>query len=88
MDSNARRPADFSGFVHAQAGRLVDGRGTELQLRGVGLGNWLLPEGYMWKFGPGAESPREIEALITRLLGDNSAETFWSNFRERFISEE
>ena len=88
MDSNARRPADFSGFVHAQAGRLVDGRGTELQLRGVGLGNWLLPEGYMWKFGPGAESPREIEALITRLLGDNSAETFWNNFRETFISEE
>ena len=88
MVSNVYRPADFSGFVHAQAGRLVDGHGTELQLRGVGLGNWLLPEGYMWKFGPGAESPREIEALTTRLLGENSAVAFWKNFQEAFINEE
>ena len=88
MNSNVHRPADFSGFVHAQAGRLVDGRGVELQLRGVGLGNWLLPEGYMWKFGRGAESPREIEALITRLLGENSAAVFWGNFRAVFISED
>jgi hypothetical protein len=85
---NLNRPADFCGFVHAQAGRLVDGRGVELQLRGVGLGNWLLPEGYMWKFGPGAESPREIEALVTRLLGENSAAVFWSNFHQVFVSEE
>jgi endoglucanase len=85
---NVYRPAEFSGFVHAKAGRLIDGRGTDLQLRGVGLGNWLLPEGYMWKFGPGAESPREIEALVARLLGETSAEAFWNDFRDAFISEE
>ena len=55
------RPASFDGFVRAQDARLVDGGGRELLLRGVGLGNWLLPEGYMWGFGPGAESPREID---------------------------
>jgi endoglucanase len=88
VNSNAYRPTDFSGFVRAQAARLVDARGIELQLRGVGLGNWLLPEGYMWKFGPGAESPREIEALVTRLLGEDSAEVFWNKFHEAFISEE
>jgi endoglucanase len=83
-----RHVPDFSGFVRAQDARLVDGRGNQLQLRGVGLGNWLLPEGYMWKFGPGAESPREIEALVSRLLGDDSAEAFWKDFRETFISEQ
>ena len=82
-----RRPADFSGFVHAKSAHLVDGSGNQLQLRGVGLGNWLLPEGYMWKFGPGAESPREIETLVARLLGEDSAEVFWKNFRDSFISE-
>ncbi|GAA3738111.1 hypothetical protein GCM10022239_12180 [Leifsonia bigeumensis] len=56
-------------------------------LRGVGLGNWLLPEGYMWKFGKGAESPREIESLVERLIGASSAEAFWTRFREAFISE-
>jgi hypothetical protein len=81
------RPANFDGFVHARDARLVDAAGRDLILRGVGLGNWLLPEGYMWRFGPGAESPREIEALTERLLGEEDAAAFWSEFQSRFITE-
>lgn len=81
------RPATFEGFVHARDARLVDGQGRELLLRGVGLGNWMLPEGYMWKFGPGAASPREIETLVERLIGPDQAHTFWSAFRAAFITE-
>jgi len=83
-----RRPASFDGFVHARDAKLVDGSGRELLLRGVGLGNWMLPEGYMWKFGPGAESPREIEALVTRLVGPERAAEFWDGFRDAFITEQ
>ncbi|GAA0999637.1 cellulase family glycosylhydrolase [Subtercola frigoramans] len=81
------RPATFEGFVHARDARLVDGLGREVLLRGVGLGNWMLPEGYMWKFGPGAESPREIEALVDRLIGPARASEFWTSFRASFITE-
>lgn len=81
------RPASFDGFVHREATRLVDGTGRDLVLRGVGLGNWLLPEGYMWKFGPGAESPREIEALVARLAGADYADGFWLRYRDEFITE-
>ena len=81
-----RRPATFDGFVHARDARLVDGAGRELLLRGVGLGNWMLPEGYMWRFGPGAESPREIEWLTERLLGVTGAGQFWEGFRANFIT--
>lgn len=83
----ARRPASFDGFVRAKGTTLVDGSDRELLLRGVGLGNWMLPEGYMWRFGPGAESPREIEALVLRLIGEESAARFWDAFRENFITE-
>ena len=83
-----RRPANFSGYVHAHNSRLVDGSGKRVLLRGVGLGNWLLPEGYMWKFGPGAESPREIENLVLTLLGEDSARVFWKDFHNTFISED
>lgn len=38
------------GYLRAEGQRIVNGDGQELLLRGVGLGNWLLPEGYMWKF--------------------------------------
>jgi endoglucanase len=82
------RPASFDGFVHARNARLFDGSGHELLLRGVGLGNWMLPEGYMWKFGPGAESPREIEALTSRLLGAEGAARFWQSFYDGFITED
>jgi endoglucanase len=85
--SDPRGAADFSGFVRAESARLVDPSGRNLLLRGVGLGNWLLPEGYMWKFGPGAESPREIEALISRLAGADWAAGFWQRFRDAFITE-
>ena len=80
-------PANFSGFVRAKDARLIDANGDYILLRGVGLGNWLLPEGYMWKFGPGAESPREIESLVSKLLGEESAKVFWKDFRDLFISE-
>jgi endoglucanase len=77
------------GFVHVEAGRLVDGRGGPLVLRGVGLGNWLLPEGYMWKFEkPGPQSPREIEALVEDLVGPERAVEFWRRFRDVFITED
>ncbi|MET4639182.1 cellulase family glycosylhydrolase [Mycetocola sp. 2940] len=81
------RPASFDGFVHASDARLVDGSGREILLRGVGLGNWMLPEGYMWKFSTGAESPREIEALSTRLLGEEGARRFWQSFYDGFVTE-
>ena len=81
------RPADFSGFVRAHEGHIVDGSGRRLLLRGIGLGNWLLPEGYMWKLSPGANSPREIESLFERLVGAADASHFWKAFRETFIRE-
>ena len=75
--------------MHAEAKRLVDGRGAPLVLRGVGLGNWLLPEGYMWRFErPGPQSPREIEAFIEDLVGPVRTAEFWHRFREVFITED
>ena len=82
------RPATFDGFVHADDGRLVDGQGQPILLRGVGLGNWLLAEGYMWGFDDaGPQSPRQIEAFIEDLIGPTESAAFWRTFRERFIAE-
>ncbi len=56
-------------------------------LRGVGVGNWLLPEGYMWRFNAGATSPRRIEAIIAQALGQADAEQFWVSFRDNFFTQ-
>ncbi|WP_025617852.1 glycoside hydrolase family 5 protein [Salinispora cortesiana] len=78
----------MTGFLRAVNGRLHDGQGKPVLLCGVGLGNWLLPEGYMWKFEPpGPQSPREIEELVTDLVGAERAARFWTGFRKRFITD-
>lgn len=78
-----------TGFLHADGPALVDGSGREVVLRGVGLGNWMVPEGYMWRFPQGApQSPTEIEGLVADLLGAEGAQRFWRAFRDRFITEE
>ena len=42
--------------------------GAVLQLKGINLGNWLMPEGYMFKFEK-AKAPRQIYGAFERLLG-------------------
>ncbi len=39
--------AQAAGFLHAKDQRIVDGQGREVLLRGMGLGGWMLQEGYM-----------------------------------------
>ena len=49
------------GFLRCEDGKIVNGRGEEILLFGMGVGNWLLPEGYMWKFGSGTTVPTGSE---------------------------
>jgi hypothetical protein len=75
-------------FVHTQGKEIVDGAGKPLLLRGIGLGNWFVAEGYMWHLNEGGpESPREIEALVTELIGPQRAQEFWHTYRENYITQ-
>ncbi|MEV4639891.1 cellulase family glycosylhydrolase [Actinoplanes sp. NPDC049548] len=76
------------GHIRTRGAEIVDASGRPLLLRGVGLGNWLLPEGYMWRFGDGLASPRQIEARIARLIGADAAADFWKRFRDVFVAED
>jgi endoglucanase len=78
---------EVDGWVRAEGKRLVNGRGEELILRGVGLGSWLLPEGYMWKLPEGGDRPRRIERMVAELVGDEEAASFWEAYRDRYIAE-
>lgn len=77
-----------SGFVRARGTRVVNGKGEPFLLRGVGLGSWLLPEGYMWKMPPGGDRPRKIEKMILDLIGPDKAREFWRTYRDRYISRD
>ncbi|MEK6264344.1 MAG: glycoside hydrolase family 5 protein [Clostridium sp.] len=78
----------IKGFLKAEGRRLINGDGDEVLLRGVGLGSFLLPEGYMWCFPHKGDRPRRMEGMIVELIGDKKAEQFWETYYERYISEE
>lgn len=76
-----------SAFVHAQGPNLVDAQGRPLLLKGINLGNWFEPEGYMFHFDGGPQSPSEIERLTKELLGPAQADAFWHQWRATYITQ-
>jgi len=79
--------ATTADFIHAEGTRLVDGGGHPFAVKGINLGNWLVPEGYMFKFTR-ALAPNEIADVIEALVGPEDASRFWTEFRERYITAE
>jgi endoglucanase len=75
-------PSSLSAqFAHTQQKEIIDRNGKPLLLRATNLGNWFVPEGYMWMFEGGPQSAREIEGLVTELLGPDKAAAFWHQYR-------
>ena len=79
--------APAAGFLHTQGEDIVDEHGQKIILRGVGLGNWMLPEGYMWRFGDGGDRPRRIEKIVSDLIGPESAAKFWREYRAQYVTQ-
>ena len=76
-----------SRFAHAHGSDLIDRSGQPLRLRGINLGNWFEPEGYMFHLDGGPQSPREIEDLTKELIGPEKSAEFWRRWRQVYITE-
>jgi endoglucanase len=74
-------------FVTTRGKEFVGPSGQPLLLKGINLGNWLMPEGYMFKF-KAANSPRLIQTVINQLVGEEEAKRFWQSYRDNYITEE
>ncbi|MGO9199696.1 MAG: glycoside hydrolase N-terminal domain-containing protein [Limisphaerales bacterium] len=76
--------AEPAGFLRAQEGRIVDAQGREVILRGMGLGGWMLQEGYM--LGINREGTQHsIKARITDLVGKEDCEKFYQLWRQNHM---
>jgi hypothetical protein len=81
-------PMAYGQYVHTSGEQIVDARGREIHLRGINLGNWMLPEGYMWQLGGHVQSAREIEGLVTELIGPTRDREFWRTWRDTYITHD
>jgi endoglucanase len=74
------------GFLHASGTKIVNGYGNEFILKGMGLGGWLVPEGYMLETADFANSPSEIRKKIADLMGESNTDQFFRLYRSTFIT--
>jgi hypothetical protein len=75
-------------FAHSDHKQIIDAVGKPLLIRSTNLGNWLVPEGYMWLFEGGPQSPAEIRALVLELLGPEASAAFWQKYRDNYVTRE
>ena len=75
-------------FIRAEGKRLVTPDGATFFVKGINLGHWLVPEGYMFGFNRKTEAPSQIKRLYERLLGAHGAARFWERFRDKYIDED
>jgi len=64
------------GFLRADGSRIIDGQGHEIILRGMGLGGWMLQEGYMLQIS-NRGMQHTIKARITDLIGQENCDRFY-----------
>lgn len=79
--------AQSTKFVKVDGKYFVEPDGKKIILRGINLGNWLNPEGYMFKF-ENVNSFRLIDNVIKELIGADEARKFWLKFRDNYITKE
>jgi aryl-phospho-beta-D-glucosidase BglC (GH1 family) len=73
-------------FMHTQGKDIIGTNGQPFLIKGTNLGNWLVPEGYMFKF-KNTNSPRMIHETLAQLIGPDAAIAFWNKFLDNYITE-
>jgi endoglucanase len=73
------------GFLHRVDKKIVNGSGQEVVLEGIGLGGWLLQEGYMLQTSDFANAQWQIRERIVDLIGEAKTEEFYEKYRQNFI---
>jgi hypothetical protein len=76
-----------SPLVRIEGKDFIAPDGRILHIKGISLGNWLMPEGYMFKFEV-AKSPGQIYGAFDRLLGQEGAARFWKQYRDTYIAQD
>ena len=67
------------GFLKANGKLIVDGNDNKFILRGMGLGGWMLQEGYMFSLASFGQQ-HKIKAAIADLVGSEKADEFYNKW--------
>ncbi len=79
--------AGGQGFLHTDGLQIVNGNDDTVLLRGIGLGGWMLQEGYMLQMSDFANAQYEIRGKIEELIGQENTNTFYNAWLANFVSK-
>jgi len=72
-------------FISVSGRQILGPDGKNFLIRGTNLGNWLVPEGYMFKFEK-TNSPRLINETFLELIGPDKTRDFWRKYLDSYIT--
>lgn len=77
-----------TGFFRAEGTEILDPAGNPVVPLGMGLGGWLMPEGYMLHIAaPDGGSPTSIRNQIEDLIGSADADRFYEIYEANYVDE-
>ncbi len=77
---------DATGFITVSGPDLLLPSGEKFFIKGTNLGNWLNPEGYMFKFNK-TNSGRFINDMFCEMVGPDFTAEFWRAFKDNYITQ-
>lgn len=75
------------GFLQTDGKKIVDGNGDEIILRGIGLGGWMLMEGYMMQSSDVADTQWEFRERLEELIGVEKTDQFFNAWLDNHVTK-
>lgn len=75
------------GFLKADGKKIVDDSGNEVILKGMGLGGWMLMEGYMMQSSDVADTQHEFKNRLIGLMGETKTEEFFDAWLANHVTK-
>ena len=72
-------------FLSTNGQAIVNESGDSILLRGMGLGGWMLQEGYMMQTSGFANAQYQLRAKIEELIGPADTELFYKAWRNNHV---
>jgi endoglucanase len=67
-------------FLKTDGGQIVNSKGEKIILRGMGLGGWMLQEGYMLKVQEIGQQQHVIRGKLEELVGKEKTDAFYNSW--------
>lgn len=77
-----------SQLLKTSGQKIVNDKGENIQLRGLGLGGWMLQEGYMLKTADFAGPQYKIKEKIAGLIGEDGMKEFYKAYLKNGITKQ